>query len=79
MAHWRKGAVVRIARDKTVTQFFASSTGWAPVGLLIAGQDVYVLEDRVGISELLRKTGFGGPRLQRVSANGMATLIGTAK
>lgn len=78
-ANWEKNVVLRIGRDGTVSRFHYSSMGWSPVGILVSRDTVFVLEDRMGLSELLRKAGFGGPRVQRISPEGLITLVGTAK
>lgn len=78
-AHWEKDVVILVHRDGKLDRFYNSPAGWSPVGVLISVDTVYVLEDRVGLSSLLEKAGFGGPRVQMISRNGAVTLLGTAK
>ncbi|MBI4428707.1 MAG: hypothetical protein HY562_06275 [Ignavibacteriales bacterium] len=78
-ASWEKKVVIRVDKNGNVSRFYESSTGWAPVGVLALPDAVFILEDRVGIGELLRMTGFGGPRVRKISPDGLTTLVGTAK
>lgn len=77
-AHWEKKIVIRIDRDGNVKTILDSGTFWSPSGVLVKGNDLYVLEHRAGVTGLLEKAGFGGPRVTRVSKNGTITLIGSA-
>ena len=77
-AHWEKRKVIKISRDGTITTVIDGGIGWSPSGVVLGGNDLYVLEHRAGVIGLLEKAGFGGPRVVKVSLNGKITVVGTA-
>jgi hypothetical protein len=77
-ASWEKHKVIKITPGGNVITILESGTFWMPTGVTVVGKDVYVLEHRAGVTGLLEKTGLGGPRVRKISANGTIRLIGTA-
>lgn len=77
-AHWEKKIVIRIGRDGSVKTILDSGTLWSPSGVLARGDDLYILEHRAGVTGLLEKAGFGGPRVRKIDKNGAISLIGVA-
>jgi hypothetical protein len=77
-ASWEKHKVIKITPAGNVTTILESGMFWLPTGVTVVGSDVYVLEHRAGVTGLLEKTGLGGPRVRKISANGTIRTIGTA-
>jgi hypothetical protein len=81
-ADYGRRCVRRIAPDDVVTTCHRAPWGWSPTGVTVDGDDVLVLEHRVGISgPILRlvgvRGGLGGPRVVRIDANGAVTVLAT--
>ena len=77
-AHWEKKKVIKITPDGTVQAVLEGGLGWSPSGVTLVGSDVYVLEHRFGVTILMEKAGFGGPRVRKVSTDGKVARVGTA-
>jgi sugar lactone lactonase YvrE len=78
-ADWEERRVVKISANGNVTTVLESGLFWAPSGVAVVGEDLYVLEHRAGVTAPLEKVGFGGPRVRKVSTQGSIVTLGTAK
>lgn len=78
-AHCEKREIIKITPDGKVITVLEGGLGWAPSGVTLVGNDLYVLEHRAGLMIVTEKAGFGGPRVRKVTSDGKITTVGVAR
>lgn len=70
--------VFRINPDGALAIVLEPDAFWTPVGVALAGGDVYFLEVRRDFASPTNRIGASGPRVRKLSPDGSVTVVGVA-